>query len=78
MPPRPVQKEIAMSRQRFALPHLSPILVLSVLVLCVPVTWAQEHSWQIRLQSNLRNMLFLLLLFQTLKRICFPSMTQCG
>lgn len=42
MPPRPVQKEIAMSRQRFALPHLSPILGLSVLVLCVPVTWAQR------------------------------------
>jgi hypothetical protein len=42
MPPGPVQKEIAMSRQRFALPHLSPILGLSVLVLCVPVTWAQR------------------------------------
>jgi hypothetical protein len=41
MLPRPVQKEIAMSRQRFALPHLAPILLLSLLVLCVPVTWAQ-------------------------------------
>jgi len=30
-----------MSRQRFALPHLSPILLLSLLVLCVPLTWAQ-------------------------------------
>ncbi len=35
-------KEIAMSRQPFALPHLSPILLLGLLVLCVPVTWAQR------------------------------------
>jgi len=35
-------KELAMSRQRFALPHLSPIFLLSLLVLCVPVTWAQK------------------------------------
>jgi len=33
--------EIAMSRQRFALLHLSPILLLSLSVLCVPLTWAQ-------------------------------------
>lgn len=31
-----------MSRQHFALPHLSSILLLSVLALCVPVTWAQK------------------------------------
>lgn len=31
-----------MSRQRFALPHLSSILLLNVLLLCVPVTWAQR------------------------------------
>jgi len=31
-----------MSRQRFALPHLLPIFLLSLLVLCVPVTWAQK------------------------------------
>ena len=31
-----------MSRQRFALPHLSPIFLLSLLVLCVPLTWAQK------------------------------------
>jgi len=31
-----------MSRQRFALPHLSSILLLSLLVLSVPVTWAQK------------------------------------
>jgi hypothetical protein len=30
-----------MSRQRFARLHLSPILLLGLLVLCVPVTWAQ-------------------------------------
>jgi hypothetical protein len=35
-------KEIAMSRQRFALLRLSPILLLSLLVLSVPVTWAQR------------------------------------
>ncbi len=35
-------KEIAMSRQRFALPHLSPIFLLSLFVLCVPLTWAQR------------------------------------
>jgi hypothetical protein len=35
-------KEIAMSRQRFALPHLSSILLLSLFVVCVPVTWAQR------------------------------------
>jgi len=34
-------RKIAMSRQCFALPHLSPIFLLSLLVLCVPVTWAQ-------------------------------------
>jgi len=31
-----------MSRQRFALPHLWSILLLSLLVLSVPVTWAQR------------------------------------
>jgi len=31
-----------MSRQRFALLPLSPILLLSLLVLCVPLTWAQK------------------------------------
>jgi hypothetical protein len=31
-----------MSRQHFALLHLSPILLLSLLVLCVPLTWAQN------------------------------------
>jgi len=31
-----------MSRQRFALLYLSPILLLSLLVLCVPLTWAQR------------------------------------
>ena len=31
-----------MSRQRFALPHPSPILLLSLLVLSLPVTWAQS------------------------------------
>jgi hypothetical protein len=35
-------KEIAMSRQRFALAHGSPIVLLSLLVLGVPVTWAQR------------------------------------
>lgn len=35
-------KELVMSRQRFALPHLLPISLLSLLVLCVPVTWAQK------------------------------------
>ncbi len=30
-----------MSRQRFALPHPSPILLLGVLVLSVPLTWTQ-------------------------------------
>ena len=30
-----------MSRQRFAPPHLSPIFLLSLLVLSVPATWAQ-------------------------------------
>jgi hypothetical protein len=31
-----------MSRQRFALPHLPAILLLSLSVLSVPVTWAQR------------------------------------
>ena len=31
-----------MSRQRFALPHPSPILLLSLLVLCAPATWPQR------------------------------------
>jgi len=31
-----------MSRQRFALLHLSPISLLGLLVLCVPLTWAQR------------------------------------
>lgn len=31
-----------MSRQRFALLHPSPILLFSLLVLCVPLTWAQR------------------------------------
>ena len=31
-----------MSCQRFVLLHLSPILLLSLLVLCVPLTWAQR------------------------------------
>ena len=35
-------KELVMSRQRFALPHLLPISLLSLLVLWVPVTWAQK------------------------------------
>ncbi len=35
-------KELVMSRQRFALPHLLPISLLSLLVLRVPVTWAQK------------------------------------
>jgi hypothetical protein len=35
-------KEIPMSRQPFALLHLPPILLLSLLMLCVPLTWAQR------------------------------------
>jgi hypothetical protein len=31
-----------MSRQRFALLHLSPLLLLTLFVLCVPLTWAQK------------------------------------
>ena len=31
-----------MSRQRVAPPHLSPVLLLSLFVVCVPVTWAQR------------------------------------
>ena len=31
-----------MSRQPFAPPHSSPILLLSLLVLCAPATWAQK------------------------------------
>jgi hypothetical protein len=40
--PRFSKKGIPMSRQRFARLHPSPILLLSLLVLCGPLTWAQR------------------------------------
>jgi hypothetical protein len=43
---KPIQKEIPgempMHRQRFSLPHLSPIVLLGLLVFFVPLAWTQR------------------------------------